>query len=147
MRVAGIIRDSLVNGEGIRDVVFVQGCPHRCFQCQNQHTWDYNGGKEVNPYELAKGFKDSPNDITISGGEPFSQWEAVVSFMYYIRLDNPNKRFWVYTGFQYEDVKWVVENLKRENTKLSDATINRRASTIRSWVEWMYTIDKENTTI
>lgn len=110
MRVAGIIRDSLVNGEGIRDVVFVQGCPHHCFQCQNQHTWDYNGGKEVNPYELAKGFKDSPNDITISGGEPFSQWEAVVSFMYYIRLDNPHKRFWVYTGFQYEDINWVVEN-------------------------------------
>ena len=45
------------------------------------------------------------------------------------------------------DVKWVVENLKRENTKLSDATINRRASTIRSWVEWMYAIDRENPAI
>ena len=110
MRVAGIIRDSLVNGEGLRDVLFVQGCPHHCFNCQNPQTWDYDGGKEWLATDLADVFKDSPNDITISGGEPFKQWESLVSFMYFVRSNNPNKRFWIYTGYRYEDVKWIVEN-------------------------------------
>ena len=109
MRVAGVIRDSLVNGKGLRDVLFVQGCPHHCFNCQNPQTWKYDGGKELTDIELAEMFKYSPNDITISGGEPFFQWESVVSFMYYIRMDNPNKRFWIYTGYQYEDINWIVE--------------------------------------
>lgn len=110
MRVAGIIRDSLVNGAGIRDVLFLQGCPHHCFNCQNRQTWDFRAGKEWLAADLAELFKDSPNDITISGGEPFSQWTGVVSFMYFVRVHNPTKRFWIYTGYQYDDVKWIAEN-------------------------------------
>lgn len=110
MRIAGIIRDSVVNGNGIRDVVFVQGCPHHCEDCHNPNTWKYDGGMEISPKELASQFKDSPNNITISGGEPFAQWEAIVSFMYYVREYNPNKQFWIYTGYTYDEIKWYVEN-------------------------------------
>ena len=109
MRVAGVIRDSLVNGKGLRDVVFVQGCPHHCFNCQNPQTWNYEEGMEVTPLELAEMFKDSPNNITLSGGEPFSQLEDVITFMQLIQRDNPNKRFWIYTGYEYESISAIVE--------------------------------------
>ena len=109
MRVAGIVRDSLVNGDGIRDAIFVQGCPHHCFNCQNPQTWNYEGGREIPVEDLAKLFKDSPNDVTISGGEPFQQWGEVVHLMYYIKQDNPSKRFWIYTGYRYEDIQECVE--------------------------------------
>ena len=110
MRVAGVIRDSLVNGEGLRDVLFVQGCPHHCFNCQNPQTWKYDGGTEISVIDLAEMFKDSPNDITISGGEPFEQWVSVVMFMSNIRTQNPNKQFWIYTGYRYEEIKWIIED-------------------------------------
>ena len=110
MRVAGVIRDSLVNGEGIRDVVFVQGCPHHCPKCQNPQTWEFDGGKDWLTTDLANIFKDSPNNITISGGEPFAQWASVVSFMYFVRVNNPDKRFWIYTGYNYDDIKRIVES-------------------------------------
>lgn len=109
MRVAGVIRDSLTNGEGLRDVIFLQGCPHHCFNCQNPQTWSYKAGRNVSVTDLAAMFKDSPNDITISGGEPFEQWELLIAFMYFIKADNPNKRFWIYTGYQYEDISKYVE--------------------------------------
>lgn len=109
MRVAGIIRDSLVNGKGLRDVVFTQGCPHHCFNCQNPKTWNYDGGKEITPSDLAYIFKDSLNNITISGGEPFIQWKELIIFMYTVRQHNPNKRFWIYTGYDYGFIRWIVE--------------------------------------
>ena len=105
MRIAGIIRDSLVNGEGIRDVVFVQGCAHHCIGCHNPNTWHPSGGQLITPRELANMFKDSPNDITISGGEPFDQWVDVLFFMTAVHSQNPNKQFWIYTGYTYDAVK------------------------------------------
>lgn len=109
MRVAGVIRDSLVNGVGIRDVIFLQGCPHHCFNCQNPQTWNPNGGKEISVSELAALFKDSPNNLTISGGEPFDQWGELVNLMYHIKIANQSKRFWIYTGYSYEDVEYYVQ--------------------------------------
>ena len=110
MRVAGVIRDSLVNGEGIRDVLFVQGCPHHCKGCHNMNTWSIDGGKKLTTQELVDTFKDSPNNITISGGEPFDQWCEMLDFMYWIRAIHHDKRFWIYTGYKYEQIKWIVEN-------------------------------------
>ena len=99
-----------VDGPGIRFVVFLQGCPHRCLNCHNQDTWDANGGKHFEVTKLAAMFKDSPNDITISGGEPLMQLEEVIMFMECIRRDNPNKRFWLYTGYSYELIEHIVES-------------------------------------
>lgn len=110
MRVAGVIRDSLVNGNGLRDVVFVQGCNHHCKGCQNPQTWNIAGGKEIHPIELARMFTESPNDITISGGEPYQQWVDVWIFITCVLQDSPNKRFWVYTGNMYDEhIRWITE--------------------------------------
>ena len=108
MRIAGLIRDSMVNGIGVRDVVFLQGCKHQCKGCHNPHTWNTDGGNEVDERELALSLKSSPNDITISGGEPLLQYPKVLLFMYEVNKVNPNKHFWLYTGYKYEDVPETI---------------------------------------
>ena len=47
LRIAGTIGESIVDGPGIRYVLFTQGCPHGCPGCHNPQTHDFNGGKEV----------------------------------------------------------------------------------------------------
>ena len=83
MRIAGILPRSFVNGEGIRYVVFLQGCPHHCSGCHNPDTWDFNGGKEVSIHDIVEDFKRRKfiDGITLSGGEPFAQQDACVELL------------------------------------------------------------------
>lgn len=103
MRIAGILPHSFVNGDGIRYVVFVQGCPHHCPECHNQDTWDFNGGKEMPIDDIVKDFKSKKfiDGITLSGGEPFAQHEACVELLKQL----PGVNVWVYTGYEYEDIQ------------------------------------------
>jgi anaerobic ribonucleoside-triphosphate reductase activating protein len=104
MRIAGIIKDTIVNGVGIRDVIFTQGCPHRCKGCHNKQTWNANGGTEYSIEALAAELKNSRNDITISGGEPFAQQDELLSFVEYVSWKYPNKSIWIYTGYTFEEL-------------------------------------------
>jgi anaerobic ribonucleoside-triphosphate reductase activating protein len=104
MRIAGIIKNSVVNGVGIRDVIFTQGCPHRCQGCHNPETWKFDGGTEMTVDKLAKEFKDSANDITISGGEPFWNYQDLFNIILELKVDHPNKKFWIYTGYKFEEL-------------------------------------------
>jgi anaerobic ribonucleoside-triphosphate reductase activating protein len=103
MRIAGIVSHSLVNGDGIRFVVFLQGCPHHCRGCQNPDTWDFNGGEEVSPEDIANQYKSTRflDGITLSGGEPFAQQEACVELLKLL----PEVNVWVYTGYEYEAIQ------------------------------------------
>lgn len=104
MKVSGIIKNSVVNGIRIRDVLFLQGCKHHCKGCHNPETWNLEGGKEYTIDELIDLFEDSPNDITISGGEPLLQFhEGLWHFMKAVNKEQ-GKRFWVYTGYRYEEI-------------------------------------------
>lgn len=111
MRVAGIIMDSLVNGAGIRDVVFVQGCSHHCPGCHNPQTWDFYGGERVSAFDLGKMLAASKNNITISGGEPFDQFYSVMALILTVNNLAPQKRFWIYTGYNYSQIKNRAEGL------------------------------------
>lgn len=105
MRVAGIIRNSVVNGIGIRDVIFLQGCKHHCLGCHNPQTWSLDGGKSYSRLELVEEFKDSPHDVTISGGEPLLQFSELIQFMRYMN-EKYGKRFWLYTGYTFEEISY-----------------------------------------
>lgn len=104
MRIAGTLSCSLVNGNGVRYVIFYQGCAHHCIGCQNPETWDFNGGKEITPEELAEDIiKHKHIDgVTLSGGDPFYQQEECVSLL---KLLPAHLDVWIYTGFDYEEIK------------------------------------------
>lgn len=75
LRLAGVIKESIVDGPGIRFVVFGQGCPHRCPGCQNPQTHDFDGGYETDTENILAAIAKNPllKGITLSGGDPFVQ--------------------------------------------------------------------------
>ena len=105
MRIAGIIKNSVVNGVGIRDVIFTQGCVHKCKECHNPETWDFNGGVEYGVLKLYHLFENSNNNLTISGGEPMFQ---LVELLQLLRIfhRNTNKTVWIYTGYEFSDISF-----------------------------------------
>ena len=122
LRVAGIIKNSVVNGIGIRDVLFLQGCRHRCEGCHNPETWDTNGGTVMLLEDLLCELSDSPNDITISGGEPLLQYEDLIVLLSGIN-NLSGKRFWLYTGFRYEE---IPNDILKELSKYVDVLVDGR---------------------
>ena len=111
MRIAGIVRDSIVDGVGIRDVIFFQGCGKRCKGCHNPDTWDYMGGHHRFLGEVANELADSSNDVTISGGEPLDQFADLLELCRMI--SEQGKRIWVYTGNVVDPTKAVYAQLAR----------------------------------
>ena len=104
IRVSGILSESSVDGQGIRYVVFTQGCKHNCPGCHNPETHDFNGGyledidkivSEIASDKLLRG-------LTISGGDPMEQPEAVLELA--TKVKGLNKTVWVYTGYTYEEL-------------------------------------------
>lgn len=109
MRIAGIVRDSIVDGEGIRDVVFFQGCSKRCPGCHNPGTWDYKGGCHRFMGDVINELAESSNNITISGGEPFDQIEDLIELSKWMKKQG--KTVWVYTGNVVIPTKYVYKVL------------------------------------
>lgn len=81
IRIAGIVRESIVDGPGIRFVVFSQGCPHRCEGCHNPATHDFSGGYDCNIGKIIAEIDKDPllSGVTFSGGEPFCQVEEFLA--------------------------------------------------------------------
>lgn len=75
LRIAGIVRESIVDGPGIRFTVFVQGCPHHCYGCHNAQTHDFSGGYDCDTDRILEEIVKDPlvSGVTFSGGEPFCQ--------------------------------------------------------------------------
>lgn len=110
IRLAGIIHESLVNGPGIRRVLFSQGCRHNCPGCFNPETHSFSGGMDYNMDDIIKDIKSNPiiKGVTFSGGDPFEQADK---FSYLaLKLKENNINIWCYTGYKYE---FILENLKK----------------------------------
>ena len=103
MRIAGYIDNSIVDGSGIRSVVFFQGCRHHCVGCHNAATWNPSGGEEVDVLELAEKLISSPYNITFSGGEPLDQPTDLLRCLTNIKL-RTHTNIWVYTGYTWEEI-------------------------------------------
>lgn len=105
LRLAGVIRESIVDGPGIRMTVFVQGCPHHCKGCHNQHTWDFDGGYDSSVERiLEEAAKDKLlRGITLSGGEPFSQAKSLTVLAKGARAMGLN--VFCYTGYTFEQLQ------------------------------------------
>lgn len=104
LRVSGIISESIVDGPGIRFVIFAQGCTHHCKGCHNPSTFDLNGGKLVDIETLMCEIEKNPllKGVTFSGGEPFLQaavFAEIAKRCHLIGLDVIS-----YTGYTFENL-------------------------------------------
>ena len=104
IRIAGTVNDSIVDGPGLRYVVFVQGCRHHCPGCHNPETWDVSGGKEVDTHDLVREMFANPllSGLTLSGGEPFDQ--PVASMWLALQACLHGENVWCYTGYTWEEI-------------------------------------------
>lgn len=110
-----ITKEDLLNGTGIRVVLWVSGCCHHCKNCQNPITWDEKGGlpfDEAAEQELFEAL-DKPfvDGITFSGGDPLfiNNRSEVCRLIRKCREQFPDKTIWLYTGYKWEDVKDIEE--------------------------------------
>ncbi len=95
-------QDSIVDGEGIRTVVWAQGCKHNCFNCQNKQTHDFNNGEIYDVDDLKSRISnlELQDGITFSGGDPFFQPNALLELAKHSKSCGLN--VWAYTGFTFE---------------------------------------------
>lgn len=102
MRIAGVVPESVVDGPGIRYVVFTQGCPHHCPECHNPETHDFQAGEEKDINQILIDFQTGykKRGMTISGGEPFCQAEAAACLAKGVKLLGGDVV--VFSGFTFE---------------------------------------------
>lgn len=104
IRLAGIVKESVVDGPGIRMVVFVQGCRHHCPGCHNENTQDPAGGYESTVDEVIAQLPTNSliSGVTFSGGEPFLQAGALAEIGRAARQRGLS--IFTYTGFVFESL-------------------------------------------
>ena len=111
MNYHNITKDDMLNGDGLRVVLWVSGCDHHCKECQNPQTWDPESGIKFDEaakeelYEVLS--RDYISGITFSGGDPLfpGNRQEVTELAREIRERFPGKTVWLYTGFTFEQVK------------------------------------------
>lgn len=110
MRYHNITKEDMLNGDGLRVVLWVAGCAHHCKNCQNPITWDPEGGlyfDEAAKQEIfAELEKDYISGVTFSGGDPLylETREGLFLLIQEIKKKYPDKTIWLYTGYQWEDI-------------------------------------------
>lgn len=110
MNYSGISECDVLNGTGFRVVLFVSGCSHRCYNCQNPKTWDKNFGhpftEKTKQYIFNCLDKDYIDGITITGGDPLYKYnlDEVLKLVQEIRISFPDKTIWLYTGYSYSEI-------------------------------------------
>lgn len=104
LRVAGIIEESIVDGPGIRLVVFTQGCKHNCIGCHNPETHSFTGGKLIDIDSIVHMVKSNPllDGITLSGGEPFEQVKECAILAK--KVKELGLSVITYTGYTFEEI-------------------------------------------
>lgn len=104
IKINGQLKHSMVNGPGVRYVIFMQGCPHNCPGCHNPDTHDIQKGKVADTDFILMNIISTKalDGITVSGGEPFMQPEALHALVFGAK--SLGRNVWVYTGYQYEQI-------------------------------------------
>jgi anaerobic ribonucleoside-triphosphate reductase activating protein len=104
IRIAGLVPESFVDGDGIRFAIFMQGCLRNCEGCHNPETHALNGGRLVDTKEIISAIKKNPllDGITLTGGEPFLQIEAADEIARTVKSFGLS--VWCYTGFIFEEL-------------------------------------------
>lgn len=152
MRYHNITKDDMLNGDGLRVVLWVAGCSHACPGCHNPVTWAPEGGlpfdEEVKQEIFTELDKDYVSGITFSGGDPLHEANiaGVTALAKEIRKKYPGKTIWLYTGYVWQEIKGleivnyldVVVDGKFEKDKM-DSSLHWKGSSNQ------FVIDVKNT--
>lgn len=110
LQVAGFLDNSLVNGLGLRSVVFVSGCKHNCEGCQNKEMQSFCYGDKVSLEDILKRIESNMpliRGITFSGGEPLEHIEELRILAE--KIKNLGLNIWCYTGYTFEYIKEEIK--------------------------------------
>ena len=123
----GIDYESIVDGDGVRTVLFFAGCAHNCEGCHNPESHDFNAGEhfdEEKANEIFSHIADAPyiSGITLSGGDCFFNPIPVIYFVEAFRAKFPDKTVWAYTGFTLEEV--LLNENRRKLFELCDVLVD-----------------------
>lgn len=116
MKYHNITKADMLNGEGLRVVLWVSGCSHHCPACQNAFTWDENDGVDFDDDAINEIYKELEQDwcngITLSGGDPLflKNRKTIRDLVINIRTRYPEKTIWSYTGYTWEELMDQLPN-------------------------------------
>lgn len=111
MRYHNITKEDMLNGDGLRVVLWFAGCTHHCKNCQNPITWDPDGGLVFDEEAKQELFdeldKDYISGITFSGGDPLyvGTRDGLLALIREIKEKYPKKTIWLYTGYLWEEIR------------------------------------------
>ncbi len=136
IRMAGVVRESIVDGPGLRFAVFCQGCPHGCDGCHNQETHDFDGGYDCHISKIIAAVDQDPllDGVTFSGGEPFCQPEAFYNLA--TELKKRGLNLMAYSGYTYEEL-----------LSLKSEAVDKLLSQLDLLVDGRYVADKRDLTL
>lgn len=146
MRLIQTYHSDLLNGDGLREVLFFSGCPHKCPGCFNPETHNPFEGKlwTKENYEALLGelHKSHISGVTLTGGDPLSIWnqECVLELCQDLKHDVPEKTIWAYTGYTWESIMRLPEDHPRRKVLeyldvLCDGPfVHTRKSPKKKWV-------------
>lgn len=136
IRIAGVVRESIVDGPGFRFVVFCQGCPHGCPGCHNPATHDFEGGYDCELQKIIDAVDANPllDGVTFSGGEPFCQPEAFYNLG--VELKKRNLNLLAYTGYTYEEL-----------ISMEDESVNKLLSILDLLVDGRFVLEERDLTL
>lgn len=123
-RLSGLAKESIVDGLGLRYVVFAQGCSHKCMGCHNPQTHNYFAGEEYTVMTVFQDIKRNPllKGVTFSGGEPMDQSQAFLELAKLVKdigLD-----IWCFTGYTLEEILESKDQYKIELVKYIDVLVD-----------------------
>ena len=139
MNYHNITKDDMLNGDGLRVVLWVSGCNHHCHGCQNPITWDVGGGipfDEAAEKELFDELaKPHIAGITFSGGDPLHPFNRPEVFRLIKKCSElyPEKTIWLYTGFNWEDIQ-DCEELKDVDVIAEGRFVEELLDNNKHWV-------------
>ncbi len=109
VRIAGVIKQSIVDGPGMRLVVFTQGCPHKCEGCHNPQTHSFSDGYDCDIEKILAELDKNPllKGITLSGGEPFSRAAELLPLVKAVRKKKMD--VFCYSGYTFEELMAMSE--------------------------------------
>ena len=123
LRILDIIDGTVVDGPGFGLSIYCAGCGHRCKGCHNPQSWAFDGGREMDVEEVLAVVKDSPWNVTLSGGDPFYQADGFASLSRQIK-EETGKTIWCYTGYTLEELLQENDPAKMELLSLVDVLVD-----------------------